>query len=149
MDEFRKWAISVCGALIISAVLRFVIPQGSFKKVSSVVLSFIVLLTILSPLSNAKKDSDKLLREFNFFEDITVNDNTQVYKEAIKETIEASLQKNSIEFNNIDVDMNISEDKYIVINKIIVDIKDKSLSQKATELLCQDTGYDAQIFTVG
>ncbi len=126
MEVIKSWALSVTAAAIISAVISFVSPTGTLEKTVNTVIAIFVLLSFLTPFVKIDRnelfsvevehinewiEENKLKKELEF-ETISILKNEIITK--VNSYINEKMKSKS----EVDVEINISENYDIVIDKI-------------------------------
>lgn len=126
MEVIKSWALSVTAAAIISAVISFVSPSGTLEKTVNMVIAIFVLLSFLTPFVKIDRnelfsvevehinewiEENKLKKELEF-ETISILKNEIITK--VNSYINEKMKCKS----EVDVEINISENYDIVIEKI-------------------------------
>lgn len=126
MEVIKSWALSVTAAAIISAVISFVSPSGTLEKTVNMVIAIFVLLSFLTPFVKIDRnelfsvevehinewiEENKLKKELEF-ETISILKNEIITK--VNSYINEKMKIKS----EVDVEINISENYDIVIEKI-------------------------------
>ncbi len=148
MENIKQWTVSVCAVIAITAILKYLIPEGKLKKTSEAVLSLIVLAVTLTPFFNNEFISDSSFNDYGFFNDIDEYSSSDAYGEALEKTIGGILTENGIAFNEITVNTNIDGEAYINISDIEIVLQNKDDKEKARALLSEKLGIDSSSFSV-
>ena len=97
MDYIKSWAVSLIGLLLITAILKYLMPSGSVKKSADTVISIMVLIMLISPLGILKNTELSLPEiSFNFNEQ---KGDEQVYSSAVKKLLNRRLTANRLFIN--------------------------------------------------
>ena len=134
---------SIISVLIFSAFVEILIPKESYKKYIGIVMGFIIMLVIISPLSRffGKGSVPEVIRTYDFrlqsaadsigsSLDISKGYGTglvsDIYKNDISESVEASLAEKGInsKVSSIDIDDDASSKTYGRIKSIGIDVFD-------------------------
>lgn len=102
----KNYIISLVSVSLLTAISQIITPEGKLKNVSKTIFSFIVILTIISPIV-----SGKLKINFDFennFSDVTVDETAVnlIYEERedlIEKSCERLLKENDIIGVRVDV----------------------------------------------
>lgn len=134
MEVIKSWALSVTAAAIISAVISFVSPSGTLEKTVNMVIAIFVLLSFLTPFVKIDRnelfsvevehinewiEENKLKKELEF-ETISILKNEIITK--VNSYINEKMKIKS----EVDVEINISENYDIVIEKIGIILYEQS-----------------------
>lgn len=55
MNSISSWVLSIAGIVCISVIIEIIMPEGQMNKYIRGILSFIIILVIISPLPNLLK----------------------------------------------------------------------------------------------
>lgn len=131
MDALKEWMSTILIAAFIINLIDLVLPSGNLKPYINLVLSFILILIIVTPLADLlKKDmslEDSILKEYNEFEykynqklmsfdnNIDKNKIKENYSSYLKESVNIKLKEYGYEVKDIDLENN--EIKNLVIKE--------------------------------
>ena len=120
MNEVAK---SVCAVIFVCVIFENLSPSGNFEKIYKYIIS---VFFVLSLLFCAKEviNTDFSFEQIENFSPMTFESlDDEIVREA-KQNVEnlavSALKKESIEFENVDVKMDITQDGSINIDRIIV-----------------------------
>lgn len=128
MTELQQWAMVICGAVLVSALLQYLIPDGSMEKMGKMIVSAFILCSLLVPIG---KVLPALMSDFQ----ISFSQNQQgspeyldtvdqqIYQEVnngIRTLVIGKLAEKEIACKNVTVFMDTNEDDSISINKVKV-----------------------------
>lgn len=148
MENIKLWILSVCIFSVIISIYRILLPNGNIKKAGVTVLSILLIFVMVKPLLTAKdKEFAFDIGDDLFSEAETLNEKN-IYKEAIIKTVSNELEKNSISFENITVDMNIASDSNIEIINICLSVNSDLTDDNIKQRLEDDTGFSKEIITI-
>ncbi len=148
MENIKQWAVSVCAVIAITAILKYLIPEGKMKKTSEAVLSIIVLAVVLTPFFNKSNVLGSALSDYDFLNDIEEYSNSDVYGEALEKSIGDILTENGIAYKEITVKTNIDGESYINISNIEIELQNTDEKDKVCALLSEKLGIDSLSFSV-
>ena len=130
----NSWAQEIIVAVVIATIIEIIIPEGKNKKYIKTVIGIYILFVIVSPLiskfgkSNIKFNSiveysEKELNKYNINK-LEINTNAYIentYEDKIKEEIDNSLKEKGYTMINIDIEIEIKDEKkYGLINKLYI-----------------------------
>ena len=145
MEYIKEWAARLIVLLLITAILKFIMPSGNIKNTVNAVLSIIVLATLLSPLCNISK-ADFEIPEFEPEFESSENENS-TYNNAIEQAVRTALENNEIEYKDIIVNSSVN-DGYLVIESIDVNLKDINKLSAAYEAIGSISGVDKEVIDI-
>lgn len=127
MEIIRQWAVSICFAAVVCAVVMMIVPPGSTEKVFRITVSaFFICCAVLPIINNFSDINLELNQSFEQNEDLAI-DITQKMDEQIIREIEEQLSKSAQEiFNMYNCDANAefsviaNEDRQVKVNQIKV-----------------------------
>ena len=101
MEIIRQWAVSICFAAVVCAVVMMIVPPGSTEKVFRITVSaFFICCAVLPIINNFSDINLELNQSFEQNEDIAI-DITQKMDEQIIREIELQLSKSAQEIFNM------------------------------------------------
>ena len=138
-DGIRSWALTVCGACVLGALLSLLFPDGSYKKQLRLLLSLILLYTIFQPLRSLNKwsvNGDKSQFDPSQYENVALQSELErqaktIYTSYLEENLCRILDDSDISYENITVMMDNSDDGRISIGQVEVMVKKKDEAQTA------------------
>ncbi len=127
MDWIREWAFSICITLIAISLFSMLMPKGSMEKTAKFTISLFFLSCLIGPFifnppsfSLFTNFSNKNIKDNLNYEIVkTVHNQVVVSIEnVIRKNITETLKKNNINIKKIEININISDDNSILINRI-------------------------------
>ncbi|MGE4282237.1 MAG: stage III sporulation protein AF [Clostridia bacterium] len=96
MDIFRNWIINIITVMIVSFFVEILMPDGSFKKYSKLVLGLIVMIVIIKPIVQLS-DSEALLNRMtietaNYIDRAKVTEQSEVLQQKQTQQIVSTYQ---------------------------------------------------------
>lgn len=139
MNGFREAVVSVCSTLIFSGGILMLTPKSSERSMRFI-LSLILILIISSAVS-----CEKIEPIYPAQEQSRVQAGDQLANEAALQSVEAFLQDNGIQYDNLKVCTDKKDDGSIVISRIEVRVFDSdadiagllSLTFKTAEVIAE------------
>ena len=123
MDQIKSWAFSVCIASICGSILNIFVPEGSLQKTFKCVISIFFLCVVISPILNIDVsdlfNQEKIylnaeyVYEENEFEKISI----KAFEENLIYETEKLLAEKEVDFADLSINVNISEDGGIDISE--------------------------------
>ncbi len=125
IDFISSWAEQIIVAVIIATIIEMILPNGNNKKYIKVVIGVYILFTVLSPILGkitnidfGNIDYDKYLGEFEtscVMSDSLVqnNDKTtiEMYINNLKQDMKSKLKEQGYIVNNVDVEIEMKNEK--------------------------------------
>lgn len=119
MNSIKQWISSILIAAFVINVIDILIPTGSFKKYINIVLNFIFIFIVITPVLNlVSKDmniDDQILKQFNEFQyeynqqlmSKNLIDEDEVmsnYDNYLKQSVNMKLEESGYELTDIETD---------------------------------------------
>ena len=143
INVINRWMKQIIFAVVITIIIEMLVPEGKNKKYIKMITNIYIIFIIVSPIF-----SKLTLKEINLNE-IFINESTKTvaassidntkyieerYIKNIKESINTNLSNIGYEVKNIDVFINIKDEKYGQIEKIRLSVEKKQKEEiKRTE----------------
>lgn len=153
MEMIKNWAFSLCVAAIVGSVMKMLLPDGGLQKTFKTVLCVFFLCVMLVPLSEIKiPDTKAFFKKYEY----EISDFENSYG-ASEEFIEKKLEESAFEVlgyegilpEDIDAEVNISDEGDIYINKFVLSLNDGSNAEKAAKTLYQKIGIRPETVIYG
>ncbi len=142
MDYIKSWAVSLIGLLLITAILKYLMPSGSVKKSADTVISIMVLIMLISPLGILKNTELSLPEiSFNFNEQ---KGDEQVYSSAVKKAGAQALDSKQIIYKSVNAVTETDSEGYVVINRVEVELENTEDAQTALKAIEEETGIERE-----
>lgn len=133
MSSISSWVLSIAGIVCISVIIEIIMPEGQMNKYIRGVLSFIIILVIISPLPNLLKAKDinvnPTINQIGIQQEFIDNFNI-----AKKDAYESDLSKlmESIGYEEVSFELNLKTDgeKYY-FDKLFVDLSKLVIKENA------------------
>lgn len=134
INVINRWMKQIIFAVVITIIIEMLVPEGKNKKYIKMITNIYIIFIIVSPIF-----SKLTLKEINLNE-IFINESTKAvaassidntkyieerYIKNIKESINTNLSNIGYEVKNIDVFINIKDEKYGQIEKIRLSVEKK------------------------
>lgn len=134
INVINRWMKQIIFAVVITIIIEMLVPEGKNKKYIKMITNIYIIFIIVSPIF-----SKLTLKEINLNE-IFINESTKTvaassidntkyieerYIKNIKESINTNLSNIGYEVKNIDVFINIKDEKYGQIEKIKLSVEKK------------------------
>lgn len=144
MEYIKLWFISFISATMLITLLKLVLSKSRVKYTTNIIYSLFVIIYIISPFSNIFNSNST----FNF--NIDVNEYSQIEIESYENIIRSSIiflsKENEIEVIDINIESYIdNEKKDVLIEQIIVRIRDKTKTQYFQQIILDKLGFEVQV----
>ncbi|MCQ2470700.1 MAG: stage III sporulation protein AF [Clostridia bacterium] len=146
MNIIHSWAVGMCSAAVIGAVVTALIPSGSLEKSVKTVVSVFLLCCMILPFFKENLASQRYLST-NF--DEAIETETALSSEISKETekylklsIKEILQKNGISCDDVIIEMEV-KDESVKVSSVV--IKTTADSEKVKSIIKQELGVEATV----
>ena len=144
MEYIKLWFISFISATMLITLLKLVLSKSRVKYTTNIIYSLFVIIYIISPFSNIFNSNST----FNF--NIDVNEYSQIEIESYENIIRSSIiflsKENEIEVIDINIESYIdNENKDVLIEQIIVRIRDKTKTQYFQQIILDKLGFEVQV----
>ena len=110
MSAISSWLLSIAGAVILSVLAEFVLPEGQINKYTKVVFSFLTLLVVILPLPSVVGKEFDLTKFFNSSsfvqEDYLYQLNIDKLA-AINDDISKEFEKNNLQDVKVSINANV------------------------------------------
>ena len=128
MEVIKTWALSVSAASVITTVIGFLSPSGSFDKSLKIIAAFFMLLCFIVPFTETEAikymgDEVEKMSEWlvdNKFNKEIENEVAEMLQTSVKSQISAYLNNIGIDNADINVKIEIDENQNIEIVKISI-----------------------------
>lgn len=106
MEALKTAGIGVSAALIIGSLISMIIPKQNFKKIIYLFLSIYIIISIITPLSDALfyiKNYQPNEIETTFLEENSINENDEIIKIIEENTSKSLFPIIKTELNNLNI----------------------------------------------
>lgn len=159
MDSVRSWALTICFACVLGSIFAMIFPENSSKKILNMIISMMILCVIFKPIASLGEFVFKL-DESSFetsqyenpeLENQIASDAEKIYSSYISENLGRILTENNINYENIIINMDTSENYSISIGQVEVIVKSEDVGQteKIKKLLYNYIGTEPLVTTAG
>lgn len=133
MSSISSWVLSIAGIVCISVLVEIIMPEGQMNKYIRGVLSFIIILVIISPLPRLLKAKD--LRVYSTINQIEIQqefiDNFNVAKKDAYESDLSKLMEN-IGYDGVNFQLKMRTDgEKCYFDKLYVDLSNLVIKENA------------------
>jgi len=154
MEEIKNWAFSVCCASIAGGILNLLLPEGNVQKIYKTVFCVFFLCIIFSPLSEIKTvkidfSENENFPEENFHENEFMQNSAEYIQNELVKSVNEILSEENLSAEDISVNVNISEEGSIDINKFALTFENFEDADSFSEKIYQKTGIKPEIIISG
>lgn len=159
MDSVRSWALTICFACVLGSIFAMIFPENSSKKLLNMIISMMILCVIFKPIASLGEfvlqldESSFEVSEYenSELEDQIASDAEKIYSSYLRENLERILNENNINYENIVINMDTSENYSISIGQVEVVVKSEDVVQaeKIKNLLYDYIGKEPLVTKVG
>ena len=145
MAGIKIWALSLCGALVVTSIFRILMSTSSLNKSINIFLSMFIFLYSVIPLENIVTNSTFKLEEQDdvvSYEEYYKNGYENIVIEAIKNVC----ADNDVSVISIDIDSYIDENEYYCINNILLEINSSDMKEIIREDLKEKLGFEVNVY---
>lgn len=135
LAELSKWIISITGIICASVIIEFVLPEGQMNRYIKGILSFMIVLVIITPIPKLLKSKYDYSNIFNYENNIGI-DEDYLYQlnldkiNALKEDIESEVLMHGYKNVEVYISANIFENQ-MSYKSINVDLSRLVISDNA------------------
>lgn len=133
MNMIKEIGISICVTAVAAAIFQGLMPKSGLEKTARFVLSVFFISCLVVPFTHfdfsSLQDSltafqtDNGRMGENTLQDTVNQKLSKLTEQSVSQTMRSTLRKNEIEPGEIEVVTTIGEDNSIIINKVIVSVK--------------------------
>lgn len=144
MSFIKVWIFSLCGATVISGLIKIFLSGSSLKKSINVFLSVFVLFYTVVPFANL---IDKNNFQFDYEENSSDSEEfiEEAYYMLIKKSIVDVCLENSVKVLSFDIDGYIDDDSTLVVRKITIKTDKTEKSEEIKNLLKNKLGFEVEV----
>lgn len=144
MSFIKVWILSLCGATVISGLIKIFLSGSSLKKSINVFLSVFVLFYTFVPFANL---IDKSNFQFDYEENSSDSEEflEEAYYMLIKKSITDICRENSVKVLSFDIDGYIADDTAFVVRKITIKTDKTEKSEEIKNLLKNKLGFEVEV----
>ena len=143
MDNLKLWALSLCGALVITSVFRLIISGSRLEKSVNVFLSVFIFFYSIIPLSNITEIDDL---SFNFeVEEKEDEIYLDGYEMVVVESIKKVCNENNVSVISVDIDSYLDDKNEYTVNEIIVEIDSPERANEIKSVLENQLNFEVEV----
>ena len=146
------WIMSIAGLVVLSAVCDIVMPDGEMKKYIKPIMGFVLIITIIKPLTGGIFDNINIELPQDYSEISARATNVELV--GVREIYEKKLAKKAEEYirNNFDIDASVevctadNEENFGEITEIKIDA---DVAHDVIKKLAKEFGVDPRLIGRG
>lgn len=143
MDNFKLWAYSLCGAIVITSVFKLIVFDSRLTKSINIFLSVFIFFYSINPLSDIGNLFDISVLDSNNV------DESEIYLEGfdkiVVESINSVCDDNNVTIISIEIDSYIDNDDNYVVNKIIVETDSPERNEEMESTLYEQLKFEVDV----
>ena len=143
MDNFKLWAYSLCGAIVITSVFKLIVFDSRLTKSINIFLSVFIFFYSINPLSDIGNLFDISVLDSNNV------DESEIYLEGfdkiVVESINSVCDDNNVTIISIEIDSYIDNDDNYVVNKIIVETDSPERNEEMESTLYEQLKFEVDM----
>ncbi len=144
MENLKLWALSLCGALVVTSIFRILMSGSRLKKSINIFLSMFIFLYSVVPIgdifSSLNFEIDTLDETYSYeqyYED--------AYEQIVIKSIENICEKNNVSVISISIDSYIDENEYYCVNDIDLHIDNSAKTEDIKNDLKNEFGFEVNV----
>ena len=143
MDNFKLWAYSLCGAIVITSVFKLIVFDSRLTKSINIFLSVFIFFYSINPLSDIGNLFDISVLDSNNV------DESEIYLEGfdkiVVESINSVCDDNNVTIISVEIDSYIDNDDNYVVNKIIVETDSPERNEEMESTLYEQLKFEVDV----
>ncbi len=144
MSEILAVTSVICASALICTLVSGFVTDGSTKKIISLVMGAFIICSMIGPVKNAVRGFQTQLDDMKLSQPAVSTDDEAYSKEIVNQTrknLESSLRdillQNSVEINNCEIFLSVTEENSIIISSINIYISKEYI--QFTDLISEIT----------
>lgn len=144
MSEILAVTSVICASALICTLVSGFVTDGSTKKIISLVMGAFIICSMIGPVKNAVRGFQTQLDDMKLSQPAVSTDDEAYSKEIVNQTrknLESSLKdillQNSVEINNCEIFLSVTEENSIIISSINIYISKEYI--QFTDLISEIT----------
>lgn len=144
MSETLAVTSVICASALICTLVSGFVTDGSTKKIISLVMGAFIICSMIGPVKNAVRGFQTQLDDMKLSQPAVSTDDEAYSKEIVNQTrknLESSLRdillQNSVEINNCEIFLSVTEENSIIISSINIYISKEYI--QFTDLISEIT----------
>lgn len=127
MEAISTWILSLCGMVLVGLLIDIIMPQKVLTKFVKTLVGVFTLFVAISPFTNFDINKFGLNDIFSSIQIDSgfINNREEEKVDAVKKSIEESLNNNG--YKNVQIDLNINQENGLITG-VFVDLKNLVLS---------------------
>ncbi|MCH3972268.1 MAG: stage III sporulation protein AF [Oscillospiraceae bacterium] len=151
----RAWAGGLCALAVAAAMIRFLAPDGSMRKMLRLIMGAVVLCAIINPLlqtipklSSAQQQRTSSTAVSDFTKLVQQQEESAVQKQT-ESIAAAALQHAGIPYSKIDTQLQCTSGNRTCTVSVLVTLPQGGNIQRAKALLKETLGVDVEVTSSG
>ncbi len=145
MENFKLWALSLCGALVVTSIFRILMSDSHLKKSINIFLSMFIFLYSVIPLGEIFASKSLTL---NSREETTLSYD-DFYKKSYEKIIEKAIgdicENNDVSVISIDFNSYIDENEYYCVKSIFLKINNSEKAEQIKNEINNAFGFEVEV----
>lgn len=145
MNNLKLWALSLCGALVVTSIFRILMSNSQLKKSINIFLSMFIFLYSVVPIGKLFS-ADSFNTDFSdksfSYDDYYENTYEQIIIKAIKNVCET----NCVTVVSIEINAYVDENEYYCINEIDLQIDENNKTNEIKNELKNIFGFEVNVY---
>lgn len=144
MEYLKVWAISLCGALVVTSIFRIIINNSSLNKSINIFLSMFIFLYTVIPLENIF-DSFNNIKPVERIEKSYDDYYIDGYEKIIIKAIKNICKEKNVSVLSVNMDSYIDNEGYLCVNFLEIKIDSPKLNEEIKETIKEKLGFEVTI----
>ena len=144
MENLKLWAVSLCGALVVSSIFRIIIKNSSLYKTINIFLSMFIFLYTIIPLENIFNDFEFI----NFdkkYEQSYDDYYKDGYEKIIIQAIKNICKEDNVDIMYIEINSYVDEESNLIIRNIDIKTAAPELNDILKKKINNKLGFEVTI----
>lgn len=143
MDNFKLWAYSLCGAIVITSLFKLIVSGSRLKKSVNIFLSVFIFFYSIIPLSDMENPFDtSVLNNENA-------DENEIYIEGFDkiliESVKSVCDDNNVTIITIDIDSYIDDNNNYIVEKILLETDSPEKNEDIKSTLYEKLQFEVEM----
>ena len=147
MENLKLWAVSLCGALVVSSIFRIIIKNSSLYKTINIFLSMFIFLYTIIPLENIFNDFEFI----NFdkkYEQSYDDYYKDGYEKIIIQAIKNICKEDNVDIMYIEINSYVDEESNLIIRNIDIKTAAPELNDILKKKINDKLGFEVTIIWI-
>ena len=145
MENFKAWILSLCGALVVSSIIRILLSNSSLNKTINIFLSMFIFLYSVIPLKNVFNDIDT---QFNQENDQIMYEKyyRDGYEQIIHKAIGNVCESKGVKVISINIDSYIDDNGNYCVKNLEIEIELHEKNKIIKNELKNTLGFEVSVY---